>query len=102
MAKITNPTDKSKGRIGMVITPAQVRMARAALAWTQDDLATRAGVSKPTVADYERGARASMPQNLVALRRTFEEAGLCFVNEEGQRQGVCFSESSEVPGTEGD
>jgi hypothetical protein len=38
-------------------------------------------VGRSTVTDYEREARAPMLNNLRAMRRAFEEAGVVFVEE---------------------
>jgi transcriptional regulator with XRE-family HTH domain len=54
----------------------QVRAARALLRWSQHDLAERAGVTRSTVADFERGARRLHPNNARALRTALEAAGI--------------------------
>lgn len=53
-------------------------------------LAEKAGVSRPTVVDFEREARNPMRQNLEALRRCFEVAGLEFIDRNGHGRGVRF------------
>ena len=90
------PTVKKKGkRLFELMTPEQCRGARAMLGWSQDALAERSGVSKPTVTDFERGARTPMPMNLQALRRTLEEGGIEFIDEATGGRGVRFQR----PGT---
>ena len=59
----------------------QVRAARALLAWSQQDLAARAGIAVSTVADFERGQRTPVPNNAEAIRRALEEAGIRFLPE---------------------
>ena len=73
-------------------------MARAALEWGQEKLAEEAGVSRPTIVDFERGARSPMLQNLQALRRTFEGAGLIFVEQNGGGHGVRFRDRTDEEG----
>lgn len=51
------------------------------LRWSQDDLATAAGVARSTVADWERGVRQPVPNNLRALQTALETAGIRFLNE---------------------
>lgn len=63
-----------------VLTPAQVRAARSLLQWSQSDLAERAGVAVSTVADFERGHRAPIANNALAIRRTLESAWLVFTD----------------------
>lgn len=60
------------------LTPKQVRAGRALLAWSQQDLAKRAGVAPSTVADFERGQRTPVPNNADAMRKTLEAAGISF------------------------
>jgi transcriptional regulator with XRE-family HTH domain len=67
-------------------------MARAALAWSQDQLADASQVSKAAIAYFEREERTPMPQNRGAIRRAFEQAGLVLLPENGEGSGVRFRE----------
>lgn len=58
--------------------PEQVRAARSLLGWSQQDLASKAGVAVSTVADFERGQRSPVPNNALAIRQTLETAGVLF------------------------
>ena len=62
-------------------------MARAALGWTVRDLAKKAGVSANTVSRYENGSDA-LGDTLARLRRTFEAAGILFIDQNGGGAGV--------------
>ncbi|MDO8912202.1 MAG: HNH endonuclease [Phenylobacterium sp.] len=55
-----------------------VRAARALLQWSQADLAKAAGVGVSTIADFEKGTRTPIANNLSATRRAFEVAGVTF------------------------
>lgn len=55
-----------------------IRVARAYLAWSQDLLAKAAGVGVSTIADFEKGLRTPIPNNLEAIRRALEQAGVVF------------------------
>ena len=61
------------------LSAGQVRQARALLAWSQRDLANQASLAVSTVADFERGFRAPVPNNLEAMRTALERAGVSFV-----------------------
>jgi transcriptional regulator with XRE-family HTH domain len=61
------------------ISPAQVRAARALLAWSQQDLARQARVGTSTVADFERGHRTPVANNSEAMRVALENAGISFL-----------------------
>lgn len=60
------------------MSPEQVRAARGWLAWTQAELATKAKVGLSTVKDYERGERKPIANNLEAIKRALEAAGIEF------------------------
>jgi transcriptional regulator with XRE-family HTH domain len=61
------------------LTPKQSKAARALLAWSQQDLAKKAGVAASTVADFERGHRTPVPNNADAIRTALEGAGVHFL-----------------------
>jgi transcriptional regulator with XRE-family HTH domain len=52
--------------------------ARALVAWSQSDLAQRAGLSRSAVSDFESGKRTPHAGNLNALQRAFEAQGVIF------------------------
>lgn len=60
-------------------TPSQSRAARALLAWSQQDLAKKAGVAASTVADFERSRRTPVPNNAEAMRSALAGAGITFL-----------------------
>jgi len=60
-------------------TPRHVRAARALLAWSQQDLAKAAGVATSTVADFERGKRTPVANNVRGIRAALEGAGIRFL-----------------------
>jgi ribosome-binding protein aMBF1 (putative translation factor) len=58
------------------MSPEQVRAARNWLAWTQAELAAKANVGLSTVKDYEGGKRVPIANNLEAMKRALEDAGM--------------------------
>lgn len=60
------------------LTPQACRAGRALANLDQKSLARRAGVARPTVADFERGARQPRPATLRALRKALERSGVTF------------------------
>lgn len=68
-----------------MITPAQIRMARAALDMTVRGLANRAEVAPMTVNRIERGHVSPNRTTMAAIQRALEGAGIEFLNEDGVR-----------------
>ena len=62
------------------ILPAQSRGARELIQWSQTQLAAVAGVSLSTVADFENGRRLPILNNLAAIRKALEDAGVKFID----------------------
>ena len=71
-----------------MFSPAQCRMARAALELGVRDLAKLADVSAMTVTRFENGHSQGYPETLEKLRRALEAAGIIFVAENGEGPGV--------------
>ena len=71
-----------------MITPSQCRAARGLLEWSQQDLATTAGVSQVTVHQLEAGSTQPRRATLDVIRRAFENAGVEFIDENGGGPGV--------------
>jgi transcriptional regulator with XRE-family HTH domain len=65
-----------------MLTSDQLRMARAALRLSVNDLAARAGIGKGTIARIEVGYGAYM-LTLRRLREVLEEAGVAFIDANG-------------------
>jgi transcriptional regulator with XRE-family HTH domain len=65
------------------MTPEQTRAARGWLGWSQAELAKRAGVGVSTVQDFERGLRLPIANNIAAIRRAIEDAGISLLFDEG-------------------
>jgi predicted transcriptional regulator len=59
-------------------SPEQLRAARNWLAWTQAELARRANVGLSTIKDYESGKRTPIANNVEAICRALEAAGIEF------------------------
>lgn len=75
--------DRSNGQFGLsstdkAISPAQCRMARALLRWTQRDLAQKAAVARRTVSDFESGLRPLRLRTRRDITNTFLVAGVLF------------------------
>ena len=63
------------------VTPAQVRMARAAVNWSLDQLAQAAGVHRNTIHNFETGRYSGSPEKLRAVRQALQQAGVEFIGE---------------------
>src|SRR5215472_18879871 len=71
-----------------MITPEQCRSARGLLAWSQQELANKAGVGVVTVHQLEAGTSQPRRATLDVIRRAFESAGVEFIDENGGGPGV--------------
>jgi transcriptional regulator with XRE-family HTH domain len=71
-----------------LITPAQSRAARGLVDWSQTELAAQSNLSESTIRDFEKGRRVPSANNLAAVRRALESAGVIFVAENGDGPGV--------------
>lgn len=68
----------------MMITPAQVRMARAALQWGTTDLAEKASVSPTSVNRYENGG-GMQTRTIEAIEKAIIDAGVELIGTDGVR-----------------
>jgi transcriptional regulator with XRE-family HTH domain len=75
----------------------QIKAARTLLGWSQDDLAEKSGISKPTIGRLESqdgetiGGRAETADALVAA---LEKGGVEFIPENGGGAGVRLAKRS--------
>jgi transcriptional regulator with XRE-family HTH domain len=79
------------------MSPEQCRAARAWLDWTQQELARRAGVGLSTVRDFEKGERTPIPNNLAAIKRAIEAAGMRLLFQaNGEPNGIAVSTNKAI------
>ncbi len=76
---------KRHPRAMSTLSPEQCRAGRGWLGWSQDDLAKRASVGLSTVRDFEGGRRTPIANNLAAMQRAIETAGVGLVFGSGGR-----------------
>jgi transcriptional regulator with XRE-family HTH domain len=78
-----------------MLTPAQLRAARALVSWTRDDLAAQSGVFANTIRNFEHGTSDPKLSTLHKWRRALEAAGVEFIDEDQVKgPGVRLKESS--------
>jgi ribosome-binding protein aMBF1 (putative translation factor) len=71
------------------MSPEQSRAARGWLGWSQAELAAKANVSLSTVRDFEKGRHTPIANNIAAMRRVIESAGIRFAfAEDGSPTGI--------------
>jgi len=70
----------------MPISPAQCRAGRALVAMDQITLAKAASITRNVIISFERGRTTPNRNNLAAIRRALEDAGVEFLD--GPRPGV--------------
>ena len=80
-------TDCKENDSTAILTPAQSKMARAALGLGIRDVAGGLGMSANTISRLERGEELK-PETLKAIRAALEAAGVEFIAENGGGAGV--------------
>lgn len=70
------------------IIPATCRAARALLDWTQEDLATAAGVCRSTVREFEKSRHALHHASEDAIIRALGASGVDLLTQEDGGPGV--------------
>jgi transcriptional regulator with XRE-family HTH domain len=74
--------------LAAMITPRQIRAARALLDWSQQDLADTAIVSLNALARLERGTVDPRASTLLAVEKALMRAGIEFIPETDRGEGV--------------
>ncbi|HEY0832904.1 helix-turn-helix transcriptional regulator [Azospirillum sp.] len=73
------------------LTPGQCRAARGLLDWTQDELAKRAGLSRSTVRDFEKGRHDLHAGSARRIVGALEDAGVLLIPAGAAGPGVCLA-----------
>jgi transcriptional regulator with XRE-family HTH domain len=68
-----------------MVTPEQIRAARAFLDWGQEELAVRAELSSRTVMHFEKGKCFVKRGSVLAMQQALEEGGVEFTPDGGVR-----------------
>jgi predicted transcriptional regulator len=71
-----------------MITPRQIRAARALLGWSQQQLADKAIVSLNAVARLETGNADSRVSTITAIQKALSRAGIEFLDADQKGEGV--------------
>lgn len=66
-----------------MVTPEQIKAARALLNWKQSDLAKASGLSLPSVNNIERAIASPRVDTMTSLQKSLENAGIEFIGEKG-------------------
>lgn len=73
--------------VAAMITPAQIRAARALIGWKQTDLSAASGVSEISIKNIERGATDPRASTLQAIQTALEGSGVVFLDPGDTRPG---------------
>lgn len=77
--------------VAAMITPRQIKAARALLGWSQQDLADRAIVSPNALTRLERGQVDSRSSTMIAIETALIRAGVEFISAGEKGEGVRLS-----------
>jgi len=67
--------------MNIIINYKQCKAARMLLDWNQGELCKRAGITKSTIGDFERGARNLRIETMQKVVGVFENEGIRFESE---------------------
>jgi transcriptional regulator with XRE-family HTH domain len=67
-----------------MLTPSQLRAARALVGWSREDLAKKSGVGAPTVKDFELNGSDPRQGTVHKWQRALEAAGVLFIEEDAK------------------
>jgi transcriptional regulator with XRE-family HTH domain len=70
-----------------MITPGQIKAARALIGWTQAGLAEASGISEISIKKIETGATDPRSSTLAAIQAAFNDAGVVFLEPGDTRDG---------------
>lgn len=70
-----------------MITPAQIRAARALLGWKQTDLSAASQISEISIKNIERGATDPRMSTMRLIQQAFEANGVLFLEPGDTRTG---------------
>ncbi|MBV8061101.1 MAG: helix-turn-helix transcriptional regulator, partial [Alphaproteobacteria bacterium] len=68
-----------------MITPSQIRAARALLSWDAAELSKRSGIARATIFNIENGVTHGRDESLSKIRKAFEAENLEFIDGQGVR-----------------
>jgi hypothetical protein len=72
----------------MILSPALCRASRAMLAFDIAALVKKSGVPRSVIGEFEKGGKEPQARDLAALQRVFEEAGITYLDDNGNGPGL--------------
>jgi transcriptional regulator with XRE-family HTH domain len=83
---------KSLPTQALMLTPAQLRAARALVSWSRNTLGEKSGTSPETVTGFETRGSDPKRSTMLKWRRALEQAGVEFLepSEDGRGEGARF------------